>query len=56
MLERLVKIKLSVQKALLELGVQINLNDIEFIQIESLTKALSPIKIAVEACVDEMLI
>ena len=49
MLERIIKIKLPVQKALLDLGVQIDLSDLEFTQIEFLTKTLSPIKIAVEA-------
>ena len=47
MLERIIKIKLPVQKALLDLGVQINLSDIEFFQIESITEALSPMKIAI---------
>ena len=55
MFERLIRIELP-QKALLDLGVQINLSDIEFIQIESLTKALSPIKIVAEALCSEMLI
>ena len=47
--ERIIKIKLPVQKALLDLGVQINLSGIEFFQIESITEALSPMKIAIEA-------
>ena len=49
MLERIIKIKLLVQKALLDLGVRIDFSDLEFTQIEFLTKTLSPIKIAVEA-------
>ena len=49
MLERIIKIKLPVQSALLDLGVQIDLSDLEFTQIEFLTKTLSPIKIDVEA-------
>ena len=49
MLERIIKIKLPVQKALLDLGVQIHLSDLEFFQIESITEALSPMKIAIKA-------
>ena len=49
MLEGIIKIKLPVQKALLYLGLEIDLSDLEFTQIEFLTKTLSPIKIAVEA-------
>ena len=49
LLERIFKIKLPVQKALLDLGVQIDLSDLEFTQIKFLSKTLSPIKIAVEA-------
>ena len=47
MLERIIKIKFPVQKALLDLGVQIDLSDLEFTQIEFLTK---------DSCVDEILI
>ena len=46
--ERIIKIRLPFQKALLDLRVQIKLSDIEFIQSEYITKALSPMKIAIE--------
>ena len=49
MLARIIQLKLLVQKALLDLGAIENLSDQDFIRIESITKALTPIKIAVEA-------
>ena len=41
--------KLPVQKALLDLTIDINLSDEEFTQISNIVYALDPIKIAVEA-------
>ena len=38
MFERIIKIKLPVQKALLDLGVQIHLSDIEFFKLNLLLK------------------
>ena len=49
MFVRTIKLKLPVQKALLDLGVQIHLSDTEFFHIESITEALSPMKIAIKA-------
>ena len=49
MLARIIQLKLPVQKALLDLGAIENLSDQNFIRIESIAKALTPIKIAIEA-------
>ena len=49
MLERIVKIKKLVQKALLDLDIGININDDEFTHISNIFKALDPVKLAVEA-------
>ena len=49
MLEKIILLKLPVQKALLDFGVNINISDQDFAMIESIAKALSPIKITVEA-------
>ena len=49
MLERIIKIKQPVQKALLDLDLGININDDEFTHISNIVKALDPIKLAVEA-------
>ena len=49
MLERTIKIKLSIQKALLDLGEDIYLSDQEIAVMSSIVEALNPIKIALEA-------
>ena len=49
MLARIIQLKLLVQKALLDLGANENLSDQDFIWNEPIAKALTPIKIAVEA-------
>ena len=49
MLERIVKIKVPIQKALLDLSLGLYVYDEEFRLISSIGHALSPIKIALEA-------
>ena len=50
MLERIIRIKLPIQKALLDLGVEdINIVDQEFEVISSIVEALKPIRIALDA-------
>ena len=49
MLERIVKLRIPVHKALLDLNIDIKLNDEEFQQINNIVQALDPIKLAVEA-------
>ena len=49
MFERIVKIKLPVQKALLDLHEMDNLSDQEFTVISSIIQSLGPIKAAIEA-------
>ena len=49
MLERIVQIKIPIQKALLDLDENIYVSDQEFSMISSVVEALSPIKIALEA-------
>ncbi|KAI6650697.1 hypothetical protein LOD99_7748 [Oopsacas minuta] len=48
MLERIVKIKKPVQKALLDLEIGININDDELTHILIIVKTLDPLKLAVE--------
>ena len=50
MLERIIQIKLPIQKALLDLGYEdINIRDQEIEVISSIVEAINPIKIALEA-------
>ena len=49
MLERIVKLRIPVHKALLDLNIDIKFNDEEFQQIKNIVQALDPIKLAVEA-------
>ena len=49
MLERIVKLRIPVNKALLDLTIDTKLNDEEFQQINNIVQALDPIKLAVEA-------
>ena len=49
MLERIVKLRIPVHKALLDLNIDVKLNDEEFQQINNIVQALDPIKLAVEA-------
>ena len=49
MLERFVKLKIPVQKALLDLNADTQINDADFTKISHVIQALDPIKIAVEA-------
>ena len=49
MLERIVKLRIPVHKALLDLNIDIKLNNEEFQQINNIVQALYPIKLAVEA-------
>ena len=57
MLERIVKLRIPIHKALLDLDIDIKLNDEEFHHINNIVQALDPIKLAVEAlwrdCADE---
>ena len=48
-LERFVKLKIPVQKALLDLNADTQINDADFTKISHVLQALDPIKIAVEA-------
>ena len=49
MLERIVKLRIPIHKALLDLDIDIKLNDEEFHHINNIVQALDPIKLAVEA-------
>ena len=49
MVERIVKLRIPVHKALLDLNIDIKLNNEEFQQINTIVQALDPIKLAVEA-------
>ncbi|KAI6656634.1 hypothetical protein LOD99_11285 [Oopsacas minuta] len=49
MLEKIVKLRIQIHKALLDLDIDIKLNDEEFQQINNIAQALDPIKLAVEA-------
>ena len=48
MLERIVKLRIPIHKALLDLDIDIKLNDEEFHHINNIVQALDPIKLAVE--------
>ena len=48
MLERIVKLRIPIHKALLDLDIDIKLNDEEFQQINNIVQALNPIILAVE--------
>ena len=49
MVERIVKLRIPVHKALLDLNIDIKLNNEEFQQINTIVQALDPIKLAVQA-------
>ena len=49
MFERFVKLKIPVQKALLDLNADTQLSDADFTKISLIVQALDPIRIAVEA-------
>ena len=49
MLARFVKLKIPVQKALLDLNSDTQLSDVDFAHISNIVQALDPIRIAVEA-------
>ena len=49
MLERIVKLRIPIHKALLDLDIDIKLNDEEFHHINNIVQALDPIELAVEA-------
>ena len=49
MLERIIQIKLPIQKALLDFGEHVSLSDQEIAAISSIIEAFNPIKIALEA-------
>ena len=49
MFERFVKLKIPVQKALLDLNADTQLSDADFTRISLIVQALDPIRIAVEA-------
>lgn len=49
MLQRFVKIRTSIQKALIDIKMPMQLTDEEFTMIEDLVKTLEPVKLAVEA-------